>query len=141
MNEELDWSGLHIETNTEYVPEHLAEILASYSKVYQLDEKSFVRGKGRHKTVQQRQYEQLQTYLNKLEEYREKLTICGERRNSYSKTDHSATFMRLKTDYIVFILISINPRLSGLFLLKSGRLFLSVFPRKYRKTRFPRAMI
>ena len=42
----------------------------------------------------------MQVYLNKLEEYREKLTICGERRNSYSKTDHSATFMRLKTDYM-----------------------------------------
>ena len=42
----------------------------------------------------------MQVYLNKLEEYREKLTICGEGRNSYSKTDHSATFMRLKTDYM-----------------------------------------
>ena len=100
MNEELCWSGLHIETNTEYVPEHLTEILASYAKVNQLDENSFVQGRGKHKTIQQRRYEQLQTYLNKLEEYREKLTICGEERNSYSKTDHSATFMRLKTDYM-----------------------------------------
>ena len=36
MNEELCWSGLHIETNTEYVPEHLTEILASYAKVNQI---------------------------------------------------------------------------------------------------------
>ncbi|MFR4129350.1 MAG: hypothetical protein ACLT08_17225 [Roseburia inulinivorans] len=30
----------------------------------------------------------------------EKIKICGEDRNSYSKTDHSATFMRIKTDYM-----------------------------------------
>ena len=29
-----------------------------------------------------------------------KLKVCGEDRNSYSKTDHSATFMRIKTDYM-----------------------------------------
>lgn len=30
----------------------------------------------------------------------EKLEICGSDRNSYSKTDHDATFMRIKTDYM-----------------------------------------
>lgn len=30
----------------------------------------------------------------------EKLSICGENRNSYSKTDHSATLMRIKRDYM-----------------------------------------
>jgi hypothetical protein len=30
----------------------------------------------------------------------EKLHICGPDRNSYSKTDHDATFMRLKRDYM-----------------------------------------
>ena len=39
-------------------------------------------------------------YAAKLEEYVEKIKICGEDRNSYSKTDHSATFMRIKTDYM-----------------------------------------
>ncbi|MCQ2507422.1 MAG: hypothetical protein MJ097_01380 [Dorea sp.] len=36
----------------------------------------------------------------KLEEYLEKVQICGPERNSYSKTDHDATFMRIKTDYM-----------------------------------------
>lgn len=27
-------------------------------------------------------------------------TLCGGRRNNYSKTDHDATFMRLKRDYM-----------------------------------------
>ena len=39
----------------------------------------------------------------KLLEYVEKIQICGEGRNSYSKTDHSATFMRIKTDYCPFL--------------------------------------
>lgn len=39
-------------------------------------------------------------YASKLEEYVEKVSICGPDRNSYSKTDHSATFMRIKTDYM-----------------------------------------
>jgi hypothetical protein len=42
----------------------------------------------------------LLNYRNKLNEYVEKLTICGEDRNSYSKTDKSATFMRIKRDYM-----------------------------------------
>ena len=51
-------------------------------------------------TTQQRHYEKLKEYAAKLEEYVEKIKICGEDRNSYSKTDHSATFMRIKTDYM-----------------------------------------
>lgn len=39
-------------------------------------------------------------YASKLEEYVEKVSICGLDRNSYSKSDHSATFMRIKTDYM-----------------------------------------
>ena len=37
----------------------------------------------------------MEQHLNKLKEYTQKLHICGER-NSYSKTDHDATFMRMK---------------------------------------------
>lgn len=37
--------------------------------------------------------------MPKLQEYEEKLDILGER-NSYSKTDHDATFMRLKEDHM-----------------------------------------
>lgn len=36
-------------------------------------------------------------YLPKLKEYEDKLSICGSR-NSYSKTDHDSTFMRMKED-------------------------------------------
>jgi transposase len=47
---------------------------------------------------QQKQIEEIENKLiPKLEEYEQKLTTCGER-NSYSKTDPDATFMRLKED-------------------------------------------
>ena len=48
----------------------------------------------------QRLYELLGLYTKTLNEYVEKLRICGSDRNSYSKTDHDATFMRLKRDHM-----------------------------------------
>lgn len=98
INEELTWSALRIETKEEYVPKYLEEVLVSYRQTYGLDESTFVHGRGAHKTVQQRRYEQLQEYQQKLEQYCEQLRICGKDRNSYAKTDHSATFMRMKRD-------------------------------------------
>ena len=100
MNEELSCSGVKIETNTEYAPEYLDEILLSYKLICNIDESKFVHGKGHRKTTIQRNYEKLTKYRNKLDEYVEKLSVCGEDRNSYSKTDHSATFMRMKRDYM-----------------------------------------
>lgn len=100
INETLAFSGLRIETNTEYTPEYLEEIAARYASLYGIDEKTFVHGKGRHKTQEQRHYEKLAHFTEKLREYVEKLRICGPERNSYSKTDHEATFMRMKRDYM-----------------------------------------
>lgn len=57
----------------------------------------FVHGRGNRKTQLQRSVEQLEEYLNKLKEYTQKIHICGDR-NSYSKTDNDATFMRMKED-------------------------------------------
>ena len=100
INETLAFSGLRIETNTEYTPEYLEEITARYASLYGIDEKMFVHGKGRHKTQEQRYYEKLAHFTEKLRGYVEKLRICGPERNSYSKTDHDATFMRMKRDYM-----------------------------------------
>lgn len=38
-------------------------------------------------------------YLPRLEKYEERLATFGDR-NSYSKTDHDATFMRMKEDHM-----------------------------------------
>ncbi|WP_373845151.1 IS1182 family transposase [Clostridium sp.] len=69
-------------------------------KLYALKQKEnieFVHGCGKRKTPIQRSIETLEEYLNKLKEYTQKLYICGKR-NSYSKTDKDATFMRMKED-------------------------------------------
>ena len=100
INEELVYSGTKLNINTEYVPEYIREAADKYAEMWQLDEAEFVYGRGHRKSVQQRHYEKLIEYAEKLEEYIEKIQICGEDRKSYSKTDHSATFMRIKTDYM-----------------------------------------
>lgn len=100
INVDLACSGMNIETNTEYIPEQLHKIAEKYMKICKLNPETFVYGKGHRKTIQQKQYEKLLEYTSKLEEYIEKIDICGPNRNSYSKTDHSATFMRIKKDYM-----------------------------------------
>ena len=100
MNETLAYTGLKIETNTEYTPGGLEAVLSRYTSFCHIDEKKFVSGRGHRKSCEQRYYEKLKGYTQKLKEYVVKVQICGAERNSYSKTDHDATFMRMKKDYM-----------------------------------------
>ena len=65
-----------------------------------MDSKIIVKGRGHRKTTEQRYYEKLAEYTEKLKKYSDHIRICGENRNSYSKTDNDATFMRMKKDYM-----------------------------------------
>lgn len=72
-------------------------------KLYSLKEQlslEFVHGAGKHQTQLQKDTELLEEYIEKLKEYTKKLHVCGER-NSYSKTDPDATFMRMKEDHML----------------------------------------
>ena len=100
INEEIAYTGIHIDTGTEYTPEQLQELAERYADLVRLDREQLVHGRGHHKTVEQRHYEQMVACSKKLGEYTEKLRICGAGRNSCSKTDHDATFMRVKRDYM-----------------------------------------
>ncbi len=60
----------------------------------------FVSGKGKHKTEQQREWEALDYLRQQWERYAKQLEIMGKDRNSYSKTDRDATFMRMKEDHM-----------------------------------------
>ena len=60
---------------------------------------SFVYGRGKKKTAFQRKYDELMEVREKLGDAEERISICGEDRNSYSKVDHDATFMHMKYDY------------------------------------------
>ena len=55
---------------------------------------------GKRKTLVQRLYDNFKEYSEKLAEYNKDLLIIGENRNSYSKTDHDATFMHMKEDHM-----------------------------------------
>ena len=100
INAEIAWSGVQITTNPEYVPDYLNEIVEQLVLLWELDTSTFVYGSGKRRSKEQRHYEHLTTFCQKLQEYIQKIEICGPNRNSYSKTDNSATFMRIKTDYM-----------------------------------------
>lgn len=60
---------------------------------------NFVHGRGKRKPKEQKYYELCVEYLEKYQKYSEHFQILKER-NSYSKTDIDATFMRMKEDYM-----------------------------------------
>ncbi len=101
MNREvLGYLGIKFEKREAYAVDYVSELLTMYKETTGLDETSFVSGRGHRKSIQQKQYEELHEYLERLKSYAYHIETCGEERNSYSKTDHGATFMRLKRDYM-----------------------------------------
>lgn len=59
-----------------------------------------VHGSGRRKPVWQRQYEEAAQLLERWKRYESQLFEMGCKRNSLSKTDPDATFMRMKEDHM-----------------------------------------
>ncbi|WP_197018652.1 transposase [Selenomonas sp. ND2010] len=57
QHDELAGFVIKIETNTEYVPAYFDEIIDRYTQIQNIDENSFVHGRGHHKTPQQRHFE------------------------------------------------------------------------------------
>ena len=101
MNDEvLGFLGVKLEKREEYAIEYIEEMLAAYTTATNLDISKFVSGIGHRKSLHQKQYQEMQGYLERLKNYAAHIEICGESRNSYSKTDHGATFMRIKRDYM-----------------------------------------
>ena len=88
MNQEvLGYLGIKFEKRQEYAIEYVSELLTAYKGAAGLDETSFVSGCGHRKSIQQKQYQELQGYLLRLKNYAHHIEICGDERNSYSKTD------------------------------------------------------
>ena len=88
------------EVRQEYTVAYVGYILDTFQESTGMRTEDFVHGKGKHKTQLQRLYEKVKECYNKLKEYSHKIAVCGEDRNSYSKTDHDATFMRFKKDHM-----------------------------------------
>lgn len=61
---------------------------------------AFVKGPGHRKSEGQKRWEKLSELCRRWAQYEDSLEIMGKERNSYSKTDPDATFMRLKEDHM-----------------------------------------
>ena len=101
MNEEtFTGFGISADIRQEYAIEYLEMLLNEYKKYTGIDESEFVHGSGKRKTTEQKRYETLLEYIKRLKRYSHHIKICGDKRNSYSKTDTDATFLRMKKDYM-----------------------------------------
>jgi len=78
----------------------LREIFNGIRRQVRREKIVFVFGSGSRKSTLQRQYETLEDWSLKASEYEDALKIMGSDRNSYSKTDHDATFMHMKDDHM-----------------------------------------
>lgn len=77
----------------------LNEIIKDYVLKNNIDVNNIPSGRGSRPTKEQKNYKTGYQYMLKLLDYEEKEEICGEKRNSYYKTDKDATAMMLKEDY------------------------------------------
>lgn len=100
INNEIIYQGIKFDIRTEYAIEYLEQITQQYVKLTGINPSLIVRGRGHHKTKEQRNYDKLVEYTDKLKKYANHIRTCGEERNSYSKTDSDATFFRMKKDYM-----------------------------------------
>ena len=97
-----EWSesyGLTAISDGDISKESLRKVITELKDICNEEHIEFVNGKGKHKSQLQRDIETAEEYLTKIEEYEDAIDICGQR-NSYSKTDHDATFLHMKEDHM-----------------------------------------
>ncbi|MCC0630616.1 MULTISPECIES: hypothetical protein [unclassified Clostridioides] len=95
---EIDF-GIKIIYKDEIKIYRLKKLLKKLKKISKESNITFVHRKGKKKTMIQKSIEQLNNYIDRLKKYTKDLHIIGER-NSYSKTDNDATFMRMKEEHM-----------------------------------------
>ena len=89
--------GLKIVYGNSVKMKHVKKLRKKLYALKQSENIVFVHGAGKRKTPLQKSIETLEDYLSRLKKYTQQIHTCGER-NSYSKTDTDATFMRMKED-------------------------------------------
>lgn len=100
LNEHHVEMGIFFPVYETYDPAYLKRIFDFLDIEVTKSQVSFVRGKGTRKTALQRDYEKISEYMTKLSEYNRYIDIIGTDRNSCARTDHDATFMHMKEDYM-----------------------------------------
>lgn len=91
--------GIKFHVEAEITVHRLKRLYKQLKRLQQQQGLVFVHGKGTRKKPLQRAIEETETYLSRLKTYNAQKHILGER-NSFSKTDHEATFMRMKEDHM-----------------------------------------
>ena len=99
LPEMLEKAGVrfHVATKTEL--RHLKKLRKKLTAEIKEKNITMVHGKGQRKHPLQRIMEHVEAWLQKMKQYIYDLHVCGDR-NSYSKTDHDATFMHMKEDHM-----------------------------------------
>lgn len=100
MNKRYQATDICFSVYETYDIEYLSKIKEFLMTEIKVENIKLVQGKGKHKTALQRDYDKISEYLTKLNEYKNHLDKMGTDRNSYAKTDPSATFMHMKEDYM-----------------------------------------
>lgn len=85
------------ENGQSFTPAELMNIAEELNRSLDNEPAPQTKGQKEKAKERKRQIRQLKKHADKLSEYDEKLRTLGDR-NSYSKTDHDATFMRMKED-------------------------------------------
>jgi hypothetical protein len=92
-------TGVRFGFDTEIETYQLVKLLKRLEAKQKESEFEFVYGKGKRKTALQRAIEKVMEYLKRTKGYERDIRILSGR-PSYAKTDHDATFMRMKEDHM-----------------------------------------
>ena len=76
----LSFLGIKIEKREEYAIDYLENVLDEL-KAIGINPKEFVNGRGHRKTMEQRQYQKLEEYKDRLKAYSKHIEVCGDQRN------------------------------------------------------------
>lgn len=82
-------------------PVELLQLQKNLTMIFRSEGIVFETRKGKRKTEIQQLYEEIEACGQRLLKYKSSYEILGVDRNSYSKTDLSATFMRMKDDHMM----------------------------------------
>ena len=82
-------------------PIELLKLQTNLTRIADGEGITFTNWKGKRKSELQKLYEEIETCGQRLLKYKDHYEILGSDRNSYSKTDIEATFMRMKDDHMM----------------------------------------
>ena len=97
IDESIAQENAEQENGQSFTPAELMNIAEELNRSLESAPQPETKEQKEKRKERRKQIKQLKEHADKLGEYDEKLRILGDR-NSYSKTDHDATFMRMKED-------------------------------------------